>query len=155
MNDNSPKIVTLRAPISIVKFMEPRNLSRIDFFTLWNNQKFAHNEVVKIVKLRKGLESSLLHVARYISLGGHFHVLRGIDSSNEIFVTAAAFPPSGADPNMALSIVLCRTEVGTGTYSGMLRVTVRSDSSVLGFAVSSLMTLIFGLMAQSSWSGVA
>eukprot|EP00916_Digyalum_oweni_P024711 GHVL01040858.1.p1 GENE.GHVL01040858.1~~GHVL01040858.1.p1 ORF type:complete len:646 (+),score=107.32 GHVL01040858.1:243-2180(+) len=133
--DNSPRIVQLRLPVVVTKFMEAREIGAEDFFTLWNNEVFSISETACVTNLAKRFCGSLVHIAKCLQLGGALAVLCGVDASPSNFVVCGQFPKHDADPSIPISVVLARLEVGSGQYTGQARLAVRSDSQVLASAI--------------------
>eukprot|EP01069_Polyplicarium_translucidae_P008903 Polyplicarium_translucidae@DN3270_c0_g1_i6.p1 len=137
--DNSPRSTVVLCPVAVSKFMEGRELGKRELISLWGNEHFVLKEASKIINLNSEVSSALVHVARHFQLGGALLLHHGIDSKPDNMVAVGAFPPSKADPNITLSLVIVRLEIGCGRFRGKARLSARSDSAVLSQSICALL----------------
>lgn len=153
--DASPRLIQIKFPVIVTKFIHGRELSQQDFFALWRQQAFVLSEVARVVNLTQRLRLALVQIARSISFNGALRLHHGYDSSPDNFVlvgelnksavTGGGFGLSlreevsgglhrgGSDQEPVLTLV--RVEVGNGRFDGKARVAVRSGSHTLALAV--------------------
>lgn len=159
--DTSPRRIQMKLPVVLTKFMVGRELTPQEFFQRWREQQFVLNEATSIVHLAARLRGALVHVARSIVFGGALRLHQGIDSNPDNFVlvgqlTETTKGPGGdfdvdrsrdlfglaGDRDRGLSLV--RLEVGSGRFTGKVRIVVRSSHHTVARA------LCDGLVAQLS-----
>eukprot|EP00922_Rhytidocystis_sp_ex-Travisia-forbesii_P035569 GHVS01052799.1.p1 GENE.GHVS01052799.1~~GHVS01052799.1.p1 ORF type:complete len:616 (+),score=157.35 GHVS01052799.1:144-1991(+) len=143
--DNSPRVLQLRLPVVVSKFMESCELTVDQFMKLWTNEFFVLKEVSSVCNLNPRLVSHLVDIARCAQLGSALEMNHKVDPNPQNLVLMGQFPPSNSDRDMPVSVVLVRLEVGTGRYLGKARLAVRSDSHVLARAIRNLIVNQIGL----------
>jgi len=162
--DTSPRRIQMKFPVVLTKFMVGRDLSSQDFFQTWRIQKFVLNEVTSVVHLATRLQGALVNIARSIVFGGALQLLHGLDQNPDNFVLAGQFahrPTSVPDRSTAFSFTetslsddtfgvsgsqdrglsLVRVEVGSGRFSGKVRVAVRSSDRLVAQAICNCIVL--------------
>lgn len=158
--DNSPRRIQTRLPVVITKFMIGRDLSQTEFFRIWRQQQFVVNEVTSIANLAARLQVALVHVARSLVFGGALRLHHGVDQNPDNFVLVSHLPPAGraglgapggsgyGDTYMGddaeSGLALIRVEVGSGRFTGKVRVVIRSDSHTLARALSACIVMQLG-----------
>eukprot|EP00917_Polyrhabdina_sp_WS-2016_P031118 GHVP01066364.1.p1 GENE.GHVP01066364.1~~GHVP01066364.1.p1 ORF type:complete len:844 (-),score=203.43 GHVP01066364.1:265-2796(-) len=143
--DNTPVLQRLSMPIPVSKFMSGKTFSKQEFLTLWRSEPFVLKETSGVVNIDRTAVKSLLQLGKAMELGGALKLLHGFDTQADNLVASGVFPPTrNRDPNIPISVVLARCEMGKGSYRNVCRLSVRSDSSVLAASVRSLIKMMIG-----------
>ncbi|CAD7922493.1 unnamed protein product [Amoebophrya sp. A120] len=136
LSDNSPRRIQVRLPLSIDKFLDPLELSAMDFFGVWRDHDYTVNEECAVVDIAAKFQesSSLAPLAKAVCLGDVLKLLPGVDSNPDNLVLAAKF-----SSDTVLNLLVCRVEIGSGAFRGKARVACRSNNSKLSKAVCTLL----------------
>jgi hypothetical protein len=133
--DNTPRMIPLKLPLVISKFIQGRELNVDAFFSNWRNQLFLINESSSVVNV----EMNLAQIARACCLGGALTLHHQIDENPDNIILVGQFPSDSSDgircATIPEAIVLVRAEVGTGSNVGKVRVATRSNDPTVAEAV--------------------
>lgn len=149
--DASPRRLQIKFPVVLTKFMAGRELATQDFFRYWRHQRFVLNEATGIVHLAERLRGALVHVARSIVFGGALRLHHGVDTSPDNLVLATQLADQGSaatdrdgdrtldglglGPDHEGGLSLVRVEVGSGRFTGKVRIVVRSSDHTVARAL--------------------
>ena len=133
--DNTPRTIPLRFPITINKFMQPRDISTDEFFSNWRQQLFLLNESSAVVNVAM----NLAQIARVSQLGNSLKLHHQLDEVPDNLVLVGQFPSDSPEgircATIPEALVLLRIEVGTGANGGKARIAVRSNDALVAEAV--------------------
>lgn len=138
LQDNSPRRIQLRLPVTVAKFLEPVDLKdATDFFSIWRDVEYSMNEECAVCDIsRKYREMpSLAPFAKACCLGDALKLVPGIDTNPDNLVLSGRW-----NGETEVQVVLCRVEIGTGAFRGKVRIATRSSSGKLSKAVCGIMS---------------
>lgn len=134
--DNTPRLIPLRIPVTIAKFMQGKSeMSSEEFFSNWRQQLFLLNESSAVVNVIM----NLAQIARVATLGTALSLHHQIDEQPDNLVLVGQFPSDSVDgircATIPEALALVRIEVGTGQFAGKARIAVRSNDPTVANAL--------------------
>merc|ERR1712070_1202014 len=127
--DNSPRRIQVKVPIILPKFMEGREMAPADFFRIWQEQPFMLSEATTTANISRSFGTSpLVFMARCAQFGRAMKMHVGFDSNPDNMVLVGRV--NGGDASVEGALCLARLEIGSGSYVGKVRVSVRSENRV-------------------------